>query len=235
MSLEELSPNYFTLSKDSPLREKVAKAYRWYSPKFSPHDVPRFAEVGSLTEKPDVMRAIRDFFVERYKKLPQPITHVLGFDSRGFLFGTMIAVELNASFVLVRKTNKSAGVLIKSEPYQKEYASETEEFMTIRSGVLNKDSRVVLIDDVIATGGTVLSGLQLCDACGATVVEVAAVLGLTFLKGSEPSHTYAGGRYSKVPFVTLVDESALTEENCGDVPGYTGPRTITCAEAKKLI
>ncbi|CBH12206.1 Adenine phosphoribosyltransferase, putative [Trypanosoma brucei gambiense DAL972] len=235
MSLVEVLPNYFTLSKDSPLRKKFEKVYKWYSPAFSPHDVPRFAEVGNITENPEVMRGIRDFFVDRYKNLQQPITHILGFDSRGFLLGPMIAVELNVPFVLIRKANKIAGVIIKSEPYTKEYAAESEECMTVRFGSFDKNSRVVLIDDVIATGGTMLAGVQLVDACGATLVEVAGVLGLTFLKGTQPAHTFAGGRYSNVPFVTLVDETVLSDENCGDPLHHKGSRIISCAEAKKLI
>ncbi|KAH8603821.1 hypothetical protein ERJ75_001783100 [Trypanosoma vivax] len=114
MSLVELAPNYLTLPCESPVRKAVQKAYRWYSAAFSPHDVPRFADVGSLTESPETMRVIRDFFVARYRSMPQPPTHVMGFDARGFLLGSMIAVELNVPFVLMRKVGKNAGCLLEA-------------------------------------------------------------------------------------------------------------------------
>lgn len=66
------------------------------------------------------MKAIRDFFVARYKAMgSNGPTHILGFDARGFLLGPMIAVELGLPFVLMRKAEKNAGLLIKSEPYDK--------------------------------------------------------------------------------------------------------------------
>ncbi|ORC87677.1 putative Adenine phosphoribosyltransferase [Trypanosoma theileri] len=231
MALVEITPYNYTLARNSPLHAQIQKAYRWYSPKFSPHDVPRFADVGSITENPLVMRSIRDFLVQRYKSFPQPPTHIMGFDARGFLFGPLIAVELGIPFVLMRKANKNAGVLIKSEPYEKEYKEVEPEVMTIRLGSIDKNSRVVLVDDVLATGGTALSGLQLAEASGATVLEVVSLLQLTFLKGVELSHSYRNGRYSKIPFFSFVDETALTDENCGDLLNYTGKRAISCSEA----
>ncbi|RNF19773.1 putative Adenine phosphoribosyltransferase [Trypanosoma conorhini] len=231
MPLKEVAPYCFTLSPDSPLWGQIQRAYRWYSPKFSPHDVPQFADVGSITEDPALMRAIRDFLVDRYRKFPEPPTHILGFDARGFLLGPMVAVELGVPFVLLRKAGKNAGVLISSEPFEKEYKEKNPEVMTVRLGSIGKGSRVVLVDDVLATGGTALSGLQLAEASGATVLEFFAILGLTFLKGAQLSHSYGNGRFSQLPFLTLVDESALTDANCGDVVGYEGPRTISYREA----
>ncbi|KEG12227.1 putative Adenine phosphoribosyltransferase [Trypanosoma grayi] len=231
MSLVEILPNYFTLPPESPLREQIRKAYKWYSPKFSPRNIPRFADVSSITENPSVMRGIRDFLVARYRSFPEPPTHMSGFDARGFLLGPMIAVELDIPFVLLRKAEKNAGPLIKSEPYEKEYKEDIPDVMTLRNGSISKGSRVILVDDVLATGGTALSGLQLVEASGATTLEVVSVLGLTFLKGSELSHKYNGGRYRNVPFLTLAEESILTEENCGDIPNFEGPRVISYREA----
>ncbi|EPY43257.1 adenine phosphoribosyltransferase [Angomonas deanei] len=67
------------------------------------------------------MRGIRDFLVQRYQAMEEKPTHILGFDARGFLFGPMLAAELSIPFVLMRKADKNAGLLIKSEPYDKEY------------------------------------------------------------------------------------------------------------------
>lgn len=230
MALRELSPEFFVVDPNEPVAKLLTSVYRWYSPRFSPRDVPRFADVSSVTESPETMKAIRDFFVKRYRSLEKPITHIIGFDARGFLFGPLLAVELGVPFVLMRKAEKNPGLLIKSEPYDKEYSEVAPEVMTIRRGSVPPGSRVVLIDDVLATGGTVLSGLQLVEACQATAVEVATILALPFLKGVEKIHGTAGGKYKSIPFVSLVSEEALTDRNCGDVLGYHGPRTISCGE-----
>ncbi|RNF09432.1 putative Adenine phosphoribosyltransferase [Trypanosoma rangeli] len=176
MTLKEVSPNYYNLSPESALWKQIQKAYRWYTPKFSPRDIPRFADVGSITEDCVLMRAIRDFLVDRYRNFPEPPTHILGYDARGFLFGPMIAMELGVPFVLLRKAGKNPGVLIESEPYEKDYKEKEPEAMSIRQDSIGKGSRVVLVDDVLASGGTALSGLQLVEACGATALEFVAVL-----------------------------------------------------------
>lgn len=230
MALQEYSPDFFVVDPNEPVAKLLTTVYRWYSPRFSPRDVPRFADVSSVTESPETMKAIRDFFVKRYRSMELPPTHIIGFDARGFLFGSLLAVELGLPFVLMRKAEKNAGLLVKSEPYDKEYSEVAPEVMTIRRGSVRPGSRVVLIDDVLATGGTVLSGLQLVDACNATVVEVATILTIPFLKGVEKIHSTAGGKYKNVRFISLVSEEALKESNCGDVPGYRGPRTISCGE-----
>ncbi|KAK7201143.1 adenine phosphoribosyltransferase [Novymonas esmeraldas] len=230
MSLQEVGPHSYVLDEAHPLSQLLKRDYRWYSPTFSPRDVPRFADVSSLTESPELMKALRDFLVARYRAMSPAPTHVLGFDARGFLFGPMIAVELGIPFVLMRKAEKNAGMLIKSEPYDKEYKEAAPEVMTIRYGSIGKGSRVVLIDDVLATGGTALSGLQLVEASGASVVEMICVLSIPFLKGVEKIHSTGNGRYKDVKFVSLLSEDALTEENCGDTKGYTGPRVTSCGD-----
>ncbi|KPI84225.1 adenine phosphoribosyltransferase [Leptomonas seymouri] len=227
MSLREVAPHSYELEDSHPLAKLLLKNYRWYTPKFSPRDVPAFADVSSVTESPETMKAIRDYLVERYKAMPSPPTHILGFDARGFLFGPMIAVELGIPFVLMRKAEKNAGLLIKSEPYDKEYKEAAPEVMTIRLGSISKGSRVVLIDDVLATGGTALSGLQLVEASGADVVEIVCVLSIPFLKGVDKIHSTANGRYKDVRFVTFISDEKLTEKNCGDVKDYSGPRVMS--------
>lgn len=230
MSFKEISPNSFLLEDSHALSQLLKKSYRWYSPVFSPRNVPRFADVSSITELPETLKAIRDFLVERYQVMSPAPTHILGFDARGFLFGPMIAVELGIPFVLMRKADKNAGLLIRSEPYEKEYKEAAPEVMTIRYGSIGRGSRVVLIDDVLATGGTALSGLQLVEASGATVVEMLSILSIPFLRGAEKIHSTANSRYKDVKFVTLLSEDALTEENCGDSKNYTGPRVLSCGD-----
>ncbi|CCW64083.1 unnamed protein product [Phytomonas sp. EM1] len=235
MSVKEVSPRFFVLEESDPLAKEIKMTYRWYTPKFSPRDIPRFADVGSITESPSCMKQIRDFLVNRYRNLPEPPTHILGFDARGFLFGPAIAIELGIPFVLLRKSKKNAGVIIQSEPYDKDYKEDEPEEMTIRVGSVAKGSRVVLIDDVLATGGTLVSGLQLVHACGARALEVCCILAVPFLGCIEKAHTSIDGRFKDVSIFSFVLYEALDDENCGDCKNYDGPRVIKYGEKIPLL
>lgn len=230
-TLKEVAPYHYTLPDDHPVVQELKKCYKWYSPKFSPHDVPCFADVSSVTESASAMKAIRDFVVAHCRSMSEPPTHILGFDARGFLFGPMISVELGIPFVLMRKAEKNAGPLIKSEPYDKEYKQVAPEIMTVRQGSIPKGGRVLLIDDVLATGGTALSGMQLVEASGATVSLMVCVMVFSALQGVERIHSTANGQYKTVPYLTLVSDKILTEENCGDIPDYHGPRVQSYSDA----
>ncbi|KAG5501772.1 hypothetical protein JKF63_04041 [Porcisia hertigi] len=230
MSLQEVGPQTYLLAESHELSQLLKKNYRWYSSAFSPRDVSIFADVSSLTESPQTMKAIRDFLVERYRAMSPAPTHILGFDARGFLFGPMIAVELGIPFVLMRKADKNAGLLIRSEPYEKEYKEAAPEVMTIRYGSISNGSRVVLIDDVLATGGTALSGLQLVEASAAEVVEMVSILFIPALRGVEKIHAAANGRYKDVRFISFVTDKVLTAENCGDPKDAPGLRVMSCGD-----
>ncbi len=121
---------------------------------------------------------------------------------------------------MMRKAEKSPGVLLRSEPYHKEYAETHPDTMAIRQGSIGAGSRVVLVDDLIATGGTAISGFQLVEASGAVVVEFAAVIGIPFLDGVAKIHSDAGGKYKDVPVFTLVHDSSITGKTCGDPEGW---------------
>jgi adenine phosphoribosyltransferase len=217
-SYHEVSPNYFTLDPQSADSKTIAASFKWYSPKFSPKDVPRFYDVSSVTEYPEVFKTVLKVLVTRYREKPENErpTHILGYDARGFLLGAPLAVELGLPFVLLRKAEKSPGVLVKSDPYHKEYAEASADTMAIRLGSIGKGSRVVLVDDLIATGGTAISGFQLCEALGAQVVEFTAMIGIPFLNGVEKIHTYANGHFKSVPVFTLIHDSQVPDDNCGD-------------------
>jgi len=214
----EVSPNYFTLNKDSPKAKLIAEAFQWYSPKFSPKDVPRFYDVSSLTEKPEVFSTMTNVIADRYRALPkeQQPTHIIGYDARGFIIGAPLAVALGLPFVLLRKAEKSPGLLVKSDPYAKEYTEKAPDTMVIRQGAIDSSSRVVLIDDLIATGGTAVSGFQLVEALGAKVVEFCACIGIPFLDGVARIHAYQDGKFKNVPIFTLIHDSQVKDENCGD-------------------
>ena len=109
------------------------------------------------------------------------VTKVVGFDARGFIFGGAIAALLGVGFVPLRKAGKLPGA-VEQVSYDLEYGTNSLE---IQKGLLSQEDTVVLVDDVIATGGTVLAGAELVQSEGATIVECCALIDLPSLGGSE--------------------------------------------------
>lgn len=107
------------------------------------------------------------------------ITAVLGMEARGFIFGALAARELNAGFVPLRKPGKLPAAT-DSVRYELEYGSAE---LHMHSDALSNADRVLLVDDVIATGGTAAASLALAERAGATVVGAAFVIELDFLQG----------------------------------------------------
>jgi adenine phosphoribosyltransferase len=106
---------------------------------------------------------------------------IVGLEARGFLFGPSLALKLGAAFVPVRKAGKLPGECVKVG-YQKEYG---EDFFEMQSGAIKEGSRVVIVDDIIATGGSAEAAEMLVTMCGGTVVEFCFLMELGFLKGRE--------------------------------------------------
>ena len=213
MAFVEIEQNFISLDPSSTLAKDIAANLTWFSPKFSPKDVPRFYDISSITENPSLFQRVVDSLADRYRSMGEAgPTHVLGFDARGFLIGTPLALALKIPFVMMRKAEKSPGILFKSEPYHKEYHEASPDTMAIRADALGSNSRVVLIDDLIATGGTAISGFQLVKATGGRTLEFVAVIGIPVLNGVKNIHTAFPG----VPVVTLVHDNAITEATCGD-------------------
>ncbi len=109
------------------------------------------------------------------------ITHVMGIESRGFLFGPVIADQLDLGFSPIRKPGKLPGKII-SETYGLEYGNDTIE---IQADVIGPGDRVLLVDDVLATGGTLSAAERLVVATGAEVAGVTVLIELDFLNGRE--------------------------------------------------
>ena len=120
---------------------------------------------------------------------------IAGLDARGFIIGSVVAYELNIGFVPIRKKGKLPFTTVQ-ESYELEYGSATVEMHT---DAVKPGDRVVLIDDLIATGGTMMAGRRLLERLGATVIEGAAIVDLPELGGS------ARLRESGLELFTLVD------------------------------
>jgi len=106
---------------------------------------------------------------------------IVGLDSRGFLFGPTIAVRLGAKFAPVRKKGKLPGDIVVVS-YQKEYGKDENE---IQKEAIKKGEKVIIVDDLIATGGTMNAAIQLVEKLGGIVLESLAVIELDALKGRE--------------------------------------------------
>ncbi len=152
----------------------------------------QFRDITPLLQNPKVFRVLIDAFVHRYFDLKPDA--IAGLDARGFILGAALAYALNVGFLPIRKQGKLPYTTV-AEHYALEYGSATVELHT--DAVQPRD-RVVLIDDLIATGGTMLAGKRLLERLGATVIEGAAIVDLPELGGS------ARLRAAGLPLFTLV-------------------------------
>jgi adenine phosphoribosyltransferase len=139
----------------------------------------QFRDITPLLSNPRVFRVLIDQFVHRYFDLGP--TKIAGLDARGFIIGSVLAYELNVGFVPIRKKGKLPFTTVE-ETYELEYGSATVE---IHTDAVGPGDRVLLIDDLIATGGTMMAGMRLLERLGATVIEGAAIVDLPELRGSD--------------------------------------------------
>jgi len=239
LEFKEVLPGsgHFTLDPESEPAKYLASIITWYGPKFSPKDVPQFYDVSSITENPKCLQRVTDIFVERYRAQgDKGPTHVLGYDARGFIIGPPIAMALGIPFILFRKDAKNPGVVVESSGYSKEYVEKQLDNMCIRLGSVPQGSRVLLIDDLIATGGTALAGFELCLALGIQVCEFAAVIDLPFCEGVSKIRAYAGGRFKDTPIFTLIDGRMVPDGNGRDPPVWEeDARIISAPKGKEIM
>jgi adenine phosphoribosyltransferase len=137
-----------------------------------------FYDITPVLQDPRTFRVLIDLFVYRYMR--QRLDLVAGIDARGFIIGSVLAYELNLGFVPVRKRGKLPSRTV-AEQYQLEYGNAAVEMHTdaVRTG-----QRVLLVDDLIATGGTMLAAIKLLQRLGANVVEAATIIDLPELGGT---------------------------------------------------
>jgi adenine phosphoribosyltransferase len=138
----------------------------------------QFRDITPLFSSPDVLHRIVETFVDRYRGMR--IDAFAGLEARGFILAPLLAYELKAAFVPIRKKGKLPFDTI-SESYKLEYGEATVE---VHTDACKPGARVVLVDDLIATGGTLMAGWRLMERLGANVVEAAALIDLPELGGS---------------------------------------------------
>ncbi|AWG33544.1 adenine phosphoribosyltransferase [Burkholderia cenocepacia] len=138
----------------------------------------QFRDITTLLQSPKALRILVDLFVERY--VEAKLDYVAGLDARGFIIAPIVAYELSVGFVPIRKVGKLP-YKTRSESYDLEYGSATVE---IHEDACKPGDRVIIMDDLIATGGTMMAGRNLLQRLGAEVVEGAAIIDLPDLGGS---------------------------------------------------
>lgn len=154
------------------IRERIRTVPDWPQPGI------QFRDITPLLQDKKTFRVLVDVFVHRY--MDQKLDYVAGVDARGFILGAVVAYELNLGFIPVRKKGKLPFRTVEEE-YELEYGSATVEIHTDACG---KGDRILLIDDLVATGGTMVAASRLLERIGAQVVEAAAIVDLPELGGS---------------------------------------------------
>jgi adenine phosphoribosyltransferase len=160
------------------LKEKIRTVPHW------PIQGVMFRDITSLLIEPDAFRTACDMLYDRYKTMN--FDKIVGIDARGFFFASVLAYKLGKGFVPVRKKGKLPPATI-SQEYSLEYGTNTVE---MRDDAIKKGEKVLIVDDLIATGGTVAAAAKLVEKLGGEVLECAFIVELPELKGREKIKEY---------------------------------------------
>ena len=153
------------------LREKIRVV-----PDF-PKEGIAFKDITPLLASPDAFHAMVNSFADRYAG--QGVDQVVGIEARGFVLAAALAYRLNVGLTLIRKPGKLPAETLKAS-YELEYGTDTLE---VHRDAVSPGSRVVLVDDVLATGGTICATLSLLQGLQCEVIEVAVLIELCSLNG----------------------------------------------------
>lgn len=167
------------------LADKIRKIENW------PQKGILFHDITPVLQSAEYFRLLVDLLVYRY--MGQKVDVVAGLDARGFIIGAALAYQLNVGFVPIRKKGKLPFDTV-SQSYALEYGEATVE---IHTDAIKPGARVLLVDDLVATGGTMLAGVELIRKLGGEVIEAAAILEFTDLDGGKKI------RESDAPLFTL--------------------------------
>lgn len=138
-----------------------------------------FKDITTALKDSDTLKKMVDFISENFNE--EKIDYVIGLESRGFIFGMPVAYNLDAGFIPVRKPNKLPAKTLK-ETYELEYGTDSLE---IHEDAIQKGDRVLIVDDLLATGGTAAAACNLVYKTGAEIVGCAFVIELNDLNGRD--------------------------------------------------
>ena len=143
-----------------------------------------FKDITTMLKEPEGLSAAAELLTEQLEG--RGIEKIVAMESRGFIFGTPVAIRLGAGFVPVRKPGKLPAATA-SESYELEYGTDTLE---IHEDAIEPGQKVAIIDDLLATGGTAQATARLVKRLGAEVVALAFVIELDFLEGRKKLGDY---------------------------------------------
>mmetsp|Transcript_1040 Transcript_1040/g.1673 ORF Transcript_1040/g.1673 Transcript_1040/m.1673 type:complete len:232 (-) Transcript_1040:975-1670(-) len=181
--------------------EEAKKMIAAVTPYFAFKGIDRFYDIGGFLKYPEVFHVAIQAFVEHYKDME--IDSICGVDARGFVLGPPIALALNKPFFMIRKEGKLPNSIVGRE-YGKEY--EGRDKLCISKGAISKGDKIVLLDDLVATGGTVIASLELIEKLGGVCVEMACVIELKKL-GARARIASEG--WNNLDIFSLVEEDML--------------------------
>ncbi|MEO9481545.1 MAG: adenine phosphoribosyltransferase [Maribacter dokdonensis] len=149
-----------------------------------PKDGIIFKDITPLLKSPEMLNKTTEALAQLVNG--QKIDKVVGMESRGFIFGPLLASRLNAGFVPIRKPGKLPSTSL-SETYDLEYGTDTLE---IHTDSIQKGDMVLIHDDVLATGGTASAACKLVEKLGGTIVQCNFLIEITFLEGISKIEDY---------------------------------------------
>jgi adenine phosphoribosyltransferase len=195
-------------AQDGPEAQRIASVIPYYP--F--HGVPRFYDISGMTHDPEAFQLCIDVFTRRYADLE--IDCIAGLDARGFVLGPPIALALKKPFVMVRKAGKLPNS-VSGGDYFKEYQGANAaggDSLCLSRTAIKPGSRVLVIDDLVATGGTLIAACDLLAATGAVIVECACMVELKMLGG----YAKLQEKHPGVKVYGLISEDILQLK--GDLP-----------------
>lgn len=160
------------------LKEKIRTVPNW------PIDGVMFRDITTLLQDPEAAKFAYDALYERYKDTG--VDKIVAIDARGFIFGAVLAYRLNTGLVPVRKKGKLPYDTISAE-YTLEYG---ENIVEMHEDAIENGDKVIIVDDLIATGGTIAAATQLVEKLGGNILECAFIVELPDLKGREKIQGY---------------------------------------------
>lgn len=143
-----------------------------------------FKDITTLLQDPKLFKYVVDEMIEPFKDIK--IDKIVAIDARGFLFATPIAYKIGCGVSLVRKEGKLPYKTIK-ESYEKEYGIDV---LAMHEDTIKKDEKVLIVDDLLATGGTLEATVKMIERLGGEVIGISCVVDLPFLGGSQKLAKY---------------------------------------------
>jgi adenine phosphoribosyltransferase len=138
-----------------------------------------FRDITTLIKDPVGFKLVIDNFTQRYLQGDMPIDLIVGIEARGFIIGGALAYTLGKGFVPIRKKGKLPAEVVRHE-YELEYGKDTVE---VHKDAICQGARVLLVDDLLATGGTALAAASLVEKLGGCVTELAFIVNLPDVGG----------------------------------------------------